>query len=227
MYYATRLSGQRYPSRNQMDIEMKGINVFDDATTVAVGRLEMLRTLTTGSSPAMGFPRDIPALTWPIAAEDAACFATNYRQSSLGFGRIQLERDVLMTIRLQLEDVQVYWVAEMTDPEIWAAIDIWKKVRRVPIAFKFEADDQWRVKLCTPEIPPGRLSNEQYRSPDRAPTAHTWHGLASLVGSGQIQMGASSDIPGVALRHVFVNVLLTKRLEQFTKEQSLVILDDC
>ena len=209
-------------SKSQMDMKMKGKNVSDDEPMVAVGRLEKLRTLRTASSPATGLPGDIPVLTCPIAARDAQCLASNYRHASLGFGRIQLEEGILMTIRLQLGEIQVYWVAEMTDPEIWAAIDMWKRVRRVPIAFKVESGDQWRVKFCTPEISSGKLSNEQFRTPDREPTAHTWHGLASLAGSGLLQMGATSDIPGVGLRRVFVSALLTERLEPFTKQRPLV-----
>jgi hypothetical protein len=210
------------PLENQMDIEMKGINVFDYEPMVAVGRLEKLWTLTKGSSPATDLPGDIPVLTCPIAATDAPGLESNCRQSCFGFGRIQLDESVLMAIRLQRGDIQVYWVAEMTDPETWAAIDMWKRVRRVPIAFKVEAGDQWRVKFCTPEISSGKLSNEQFRTPDREPTARTWHGLASLVGSGLLQRGATSDIPGLVLRRVFVNALLTERLEPFTKERPVM-----
>jgi hypothetical protein len=222
MYHAIRHLRGEIPLKNQMDIEMKGMNVLDNEPMVAVGRLEKLWTLRKGSSPATGLPGDIPVLTCPIAASDALCLESNNRQSCFGFGRIQLDESVLMTIRLQLGAVQVYWVAEMTDPEIWAAIDMWKGVRRVPIAFKVEAGDRWRIKFCTPEITSKKLSNEQYRTLDREPSAHTWHGLASLVGSGLLQMGATSDIPGLALRRVFVNALLTERLEPFTKERPLV-----
>jgi hypothetical protein len=102
MYHAIRHLRGEIPLKNQMDIEMKGMNVFDNEPMVAVGRLEKLWTLRKGSSPATGLPGDIPVLTCPIAASDALCLESNNRQSCFGFGRIQLDESVLMTIRLQL-----------------------------------------------------------------------------------------------------------------------------
>jgi hypothetical protein len=44
---------------------------------------------------------------------------------------------------------------------------------------------------------------------------------ASLAGSGRIQLNATTDIPGVRLEHVLVNILMTERLERVAKERSL------
>lgn len=44
-----------------------------------------------------------------------------------------------------------------------------------------------------------------------------WNDLAFLAGSGALQIGATTDIPGVRLEHVSVNVLMTKRLRASTK----------
>jgi len=205
-----------------MDIKMKATSVFDAEGLVAVGTLEKLQSLRTKLNQAAGLPGDIPVLTCPVAATDAHCLASNYGQSSFGFGRMQLEDGMLMTIRLQLGDLQIYWLAEMTDPEVWAAIDMWRRARRVPIGFKVDAGDQRRVKFCAPEVPLGKLDNEQFRTPDREPTAHTWHGIASLAGSGVLQTGATSDIPTVPLRRVFVNAVLTERLQPFTNDRPIV-----
>jgi len=111
---------------NEIETTMKGMNLFDAEGLVAIGTLEKLQSLRPKPNQAAGLPGDIPVLTCPVPSTDAHCLASNYSQSRFGFGRIQLEDGWLMTIRLQLGDLQIYWLAEMTDPEVWAAIDMWR-----------------------------------------------------------------------------------------------------
>jgi len=68
---------------------------------------------------AVGLPDDTPALTCLVTAADAHCLKTNYSASCFGFGYVELDDCVLVTLRLQLGDLQVYWLAEISDPEVW------------------------------------------------------------------------------------------------------------
>jgi len=53
--------------------------------------------------------------------------------------------------------------------------------------------------------------NEQFRN-EAAPSArHIWDGMATLAQSGILERQAATDIEGIPLRRVFVNLLLTKR----------------
>lgn len=53
----------------------------------------------------------------------------------------------IMTIRLQVGGTQVYWLADMTDPEVWSAIDVWTNAEKFPFALEFESGKKGTVFL--------------------------------------------------------------------------------
>ncbi|KML19762.1 MULTISPECIES: hypothetical protein [Burkholderia] len=205
---------------------MQGIRRFSGGErAVSIGTLEELQSFPMHWKwkQAAGMPGNIPVLTCPISMEDYDYLSSNQGRSNFGFGRVQLSSGMLMTIRMQLRGLQVYWLAEMTDPEIWRAIKMWQQAKRVPIAFKIDAGAGWDVTFCAHEIPEEKLSNEVFRTPDCEPTWHTWHSLATVAGSGLMQKQATTDIEGVPLRRVLVNAMLTKRLERFINERPSIV----
>ncbi|MDN7894245.1 hypothetical protein QZM93_37210 [Burkholderia cepacia] len=205
---------------------MQGIRRFSGGErAVSIGTLEELQSFPVHWKwkQAAGMPGNIPVLTCPISMEDYHYLSSNQGRSNFGFGRVQLSNGMLMTIRMQLRGLQVYWLAEMTDPEIWRAIKMWQQAKRVPIVFKIDAGDGWDVTFCAHEIPEEKLSNEDFRTPDREPTWHTWHSLATVAGSGLMQKQATTDIEGVPLWRVLVNAMLTKRLERFINERQSIV----
>ena len=189
---------------------------------VAIGRLEELQSF--GNRPAMAreLPENMPFLTFPLKTHEARCIPSSVENFNFGLGHMQLSDRMLMTMRLQLEGTQFYWVAEMTDPELWAAIDMWRKYERLPIGLKVLNADGWAAKfleVCFHDRP---LRDEIYRAaPQRDATVHDWHEMAGLV-TGVVQQQATTDIDHVPLQHVFACALLTKQYANFAEQEPLV-----
>ncbi|WP_066739189.1 hypothetical protein [Cupriavidus sp. D384] len=179
---------------------------------VPVGKLHALQSVGARFKQARGLPGNLPVLTCPIRQEDRRMFGPSYENTNLGFGCIDLEDgSKLQTIRFQMEDLQFYWVADIVDPVMWAAIDVWRIVGRFPFLFYMQNGDTWDATFSVVNAPFGSLRNEAFRrGANVAPSAATATELLSLVASGSLQAGATSDIPGVPLRHVFVNALVTE-----------------
>ncbi|WP_232448212.1 hypothetical protein [Burkholderia ubonensis] len=189
---------------------------------VAIGRLEELQSFGDRPAMARGLPEDMPFLTFPLKAREAACIPSSVGSFCFGLGRIQLSDRMLMTMRLQLEGTQFYWVAEMTDPELWAAIDMWRKYERLPIGLKVDNGDGWGAIFLETRFHNRTLRDEIYRAaPQRDATAHDWREMAGLV-TGFIQQQATTDIDHVPLQHVFASALLTKQYANVAEEELLV-----
>jgi hypothetical protein len=200
---------------------MNGTNVFG-GSSVALGRLEELKSFSVRPKVAVGLPDDCPVLTFPLRAREYRCLGSNHGRCNFGFGHMELEDGMLMTMRLQLDGVQFYWLAEMTDPELWAAIDMWRSVQRVPFGLKIENGDTWGIAFGAVDCAIDNLTDEKYRAgPQRIVTARDWKAMAGLV-TGVVQMQATTDIPDISLRHVFASALLTKQFEEVAGREPLV-----
>lgn len=195
---------------------MEDIKVINtESELVAIGRLVPLQDFKPRPKQTIGLPREISVLTCAIGPTEGYCLSRKPGEASFGFGHIELDDGPLMSIRFQLDDLQVYWVAQLTDPEIWAAIDVWKRAGRVPILFDVEEANRRHQMVCVIDLPSDTSRHDLHRlRPDRAPTGRTWQSMVSLAASGQLQMQATTDLQGIPLRHVLANVLLTKRLEK-------------
>jgi len=193
-----------------------------DTSVVATGHLLLLGLFNPRPKETIGLPGDISVLTFPISARHAHLFEKKYEDARFGFGHVELEDGPVLTMRFQLGDFQIYWVADITDPELWAAIDSWKRARRVPIMFAVDQAGRRNGYVAVVGIPGQTLPEEVHRDSDRRPTVDTWHAMASLAGSGLLQMQATSDIPGMALQHVLAGAVLTRRLEPFVHQRPLV-----
>lgn len=189
-----------------------------------IGKLEELQSLGTQFKQARGLPGNLPVLTCPISEEEGPLLQSHYNRTTFGFGCIELgDGSKLQTIRAQMGGLQFYWVADMVDPEVWAAIDMWRTVGRVPLLFRIENGESWDAMFFVADAITGTLRNEAFRnSMDSASSASTVAALLRLVSSGLLQAGATTDIPGVPLRHVFVNALVTERMSQFVDPSKVV-----
>jgi hypothetical protein len=154
-------------------------------------------------------------LMCPVAATDADCFAMKEGRGNFGFGTIQLRQGLVQSIRVQVNDVQIYWLTDMTDPEVWAAVDKWRKAKQALVQFNVRGAprEPGHSVFLKPGVPQGAYRNEQFRNAP-APSSETlWDGMAALAQSGILERQAETDIEGIPLRRVFVNLLLTKRFK--------------
>ncbi|MHA7684978.1 hypothetical protein [Cupriavidus sp. PET2-C1] len=189
-----------------------------------IGQLETLQSLGAQFEQARGLPGNLPVLTCPISEEQKHLLGSQGGRSNLGFGCINLaDGSKLQTIRLQMGGLQFYWVADMVDPEVWAAIDMWRTVGRMPFLFRIENGDFWDASFCVVDAITGPLRNEVFRrgaNPESSARAVTQ--MLGLVSSGILQEQATTDIEGMPLRHVFVNVLVTERVRKFIDKSATV-----
>lgn len=198
--------------------------LFTKSEFLPMGALEELQSLGVQFEQARGLPGNLPVLSCPISEEQKHLLESSGGKSVLGFGCINLVGgSKLKTIRFQMGGLQFYWVAEMVDPQVWAAIDMWRTVGRMPLLFRIENGQDWDAKFCVTGGPTGALRNEAFWSgANPGPSATAVTQLLRLVSSGILQEQATTDIPGVPLRHVFVNVLVTERVRKFIDQSKVV-----
>ncbi|HIH2750527.1 hypothetical protein L3V59_39350 [Burkholderia aenigmatica] len=196
---------------------MEAVFSLNADSLIAVGSLSKLKKFQA-SKLAKGLSADFPMLCCPIAAEDAHFISSGATRCGMGFGTIPAFGSPLMTMRLQLNGTQIYWLADLTDPEVWAAYDKWKRAGRVPISLDFDEGSQQECIFCVPEISRQRSDLEPLRVHAGKPlTDYVWKTMVTLAASGLLQRQAASDLSDVRLERVLVNLLVTKRLEPFVK----------
>ncbi|CAE6934313.1 hypothetical protein R70211_05298 [Paraburkholderia domus] len=206
---------------------MKGNNAYAAGqrrqVPVALGRLELLNSFADRPKLAEGLPDNMPVLTFPLKPYEARYVPMNPTSMCFGFGHMELSDRMLMTMRLQFAGTQLYWIAEMTDPELWAAIDMWRKYQRVPIGLKIDHGDGWNKVFVNVDWEIKTLRDEKYRAgPQRDATAQDWREMAGLV-TGYVQGQATTDIDDTPLQYVFASALLTKQYEKVANgEEPLV-----
>jgi hypothetical protein len=161
-----------------------------------------------------------PVLTSSCELDLLKKYARHDGAGCFGFGCIHVDDCPLLTMRLQIGALQIYWLADPSDPELWKTIDLWKKVGQAGFALAQGSNVaffSWDMRS-----PQTGMTVEQFRG--ECGRNRAWEFMqcaASLAGSGRIQLNATTDIPGVRLEHVLVNILMTERLERVAKARSL------
>lgn len=187
-----------------------------DRGIIALGSLVPLWLFKPRPEITFGLADNTPVLTCPVSESDAHHLMTRHRGSCFSLRRIDLDDGVLITIRLQLGDVQVCWLAEATDPQLWESIELWRRAGRVPTMLSIHAGEGRQQFFGVSDMPTHTPSMDAaWYGPNNLPTRYDWDRMASLVANGSWLAESTTDIQGAPVRHVFVNVLLTKRLEQF------------
>jgi hypothetical protein len=137
---------------------------------------------------------------------------------------IGMQHGLLQSIRVQLNDVQIFWLTDMTDPEVWDTIEKWRKAKEALI--KFDVRGQLR-ELGQPlflkaGVPQDTYRNEQFRN-SPAPSAQLiWDDTAALAKAGRLQQQAATDIEEIPLRRVFVSLLFTERFKPCVDADKMV-----
>jgi hypothetical protein len=210
----------------RLSVQIKGIEVMEAVISlntdpfIAVGditKLEQFPEFRT-SKLADGLPADFPMLRCPIANEDAKFIPTSVIRYRMNFACLPANNLPVMTMLFQINGAQIYWLADLTDPEVWAAYDRWKEAGRLPILLDFDEGNERDCTLCVPEIPRQRLAFEGLRGYDKNPPAdYVWKTMATISASGVLRHLAVSVLPDVRLERVLVNLLATNRVQPFVK----------
>ena len=103
-----------------------------------------------------------------------------WRVRNLTFGKFESESSVF--IRLRYRDMEIYWLVDHSDPEIWEAIAKWKRMGRVPIKFNVLYSQPEQSKLETVSMP---LDTSPFVDTGtqgfEGPTSFMWDGMAALT----------------------------------------------
>jgi hypothetical protein len=164
-----------------------------------------------------------PVLTANVDLDLLMNHATMDGKGNFGLGAIQAGDCVVLTMRLQVGTLQIYWLADASDSEVWKTIDAWKKGREAGFALmqgKKAAFFPWEIAG-----PQSQNSIEQFRSECGKDKAWEFtQTVLKLVDSGVVHYRATTDIPGVPLEHVLVNILMTDRLAETTEKETHKLL---
>jgi hypothetical protein len=161
-------------------------------------------------------PANLPVLTSHLDAETYKSLSSQPDAPvSLGFGLISPPEGPVMTILLQKGTVQVYWLVDMSDPQLWATIDAWKREGEVPFILMAPEGSEPERFAGTCELYVPKQLNE-WRKVASHDTHHViWIDVCALASCGVLQRQATTDIRGVNVVHVHVNALKTRRSAKF------------
>lgn len=143
-------------------------------------------------------------------------------RASFGFGGIAGPGFSVVTIRCQLGSMQFYWLADASDPEVWSPIDTWRANRQASVMMVENGLAMYSVHEI--DWIPGKSKS---RTDDMRVECGKDHSVAFLsfatllVASGLLEEQATTDLPGIPLSDVRVNVLLTERLKQYVLPEPL------
>lgn len=188
---------------------------------VAFGSISPNSEFKADSRLAKGLPGNLPVLSGILDVPDFETLTRAYGRGDspvcLGFGNMQAcsasgQMLSIMTIRLQLGGVQLYWLADMSDAEVWRAVDAWRKRKQLPISVGHSKQMLYMV----PDYAVGRMVLDSFRGEIRAEASPEFLDVVcGLASSGIVEAQATTDIPGVELQRVLVNVLMSPRLRKF------------
>lgn len=171
------------------------------------GTVQKARDFAEFSSTAASLKPETPVLVTTI---DLNRFLDASRANGMfGFGHFRAGDRIVLSFRLQSGAAQIYWLADSTDPNVWALIDDMKKVGEA--GFLLGGEEQsvfipW--KLMPQEDLIGAIRAECLARPGDHSDA-----VLDLARSGFVEKNATTDIPGIELDYVHVSILSMKPTE--------------
>ncbi|QGS32347.1 hypothetical protein [Cupriavidus metallidurans] len=140
-----------------MSLNLKRVNNFGDGV-LALGQVDfLLRFLSDPNPIAAGLPPYAMALTCPLAVPSIQDLPPDCSAPAT----IQIERDILdghhiLTVKLSLGELNIVWLTEPDDPDIWMFIDGWRQFGVVPIVLGVEEakEERYRIIMAIPECIP-------------------------------------------------------------------------
>lgn len=183
---------------------------------VSIGSLYQLELLREEFARASHLEGNLPVLSCLVPQEHMHLLNTGNMETRVGYGRFELDDGhQLQTIQIQIGSALFAWVTDMDDEVVWGAIDAWRSVGQLPLMLRLDKGTSWQGLCAVLKAPTGALENDIYRhEEDSRSTSERASQLFELVSSGRMQAQAKPLIPGVPLRQVFVNAMLTERVKQ-------------
>ncbi|WP_061958524.1 hypothetical protein [Cupriavidus pauculus] len=153
-----------------------------------------------------------PALICPVAASNAHCVPTPDVASFVCLEGILFHDCASLCIKVQLGGTQIVWLADMDDPEVWYAIERWKREKAVPIVIGVESGEGWDLETFIIPMRDGMRGLEALTKVRAQLSPAPWEDMANEVTREIVRLYAKTRIEGVQLRHVLAYPLLTKKM---------------
>ncbi|ALL67862.1 hypothetical protein K788_0001021 [Paraburkholderia caribensis MBA4] len=171
---------------------------------VQIGFVQKACDFTRTSKSASAMKPDTPVL---VSSVDLNRYLSLARvDGSFGFGHFRFEDRIVLSMRFQSGSAQIYWLADAADPSVWDAIDVMKKNEEVGFMLEEGARGAFVPYTLLPHQEDIRiLRAESLSHPDGLSDA-----AVELANSGLVQKNATTDIPGIKLEYVHVNVLASE-----------------
>jgi len=161
-----------------------------------------------------------PVLTCSAPASITDLLTSGQEEACLTFGSYEFAASVF--IRLRVRDVELHWLVDISDPEVWEAIDMWKTAGRVPVLFETGYAGQECLTFGAFDMPPNTDPFEYHGwfGKGDEPDAFIWDGMVALAEGGPLQSDQISELPVVPFRASFTMVVLTQRWQKYLNERS-------
>lgn len=110
--------------------------------------------------------------------------------------------------------MQFYSLADASDPEVWWTIDKWRANRLAPVVMVENGMAMYSIHKIDGVPGKSKIKTDDMRVECGRDNSAAFLSFATgLASSGLLEEQATTDIPGITLSHVGVNVLLTERLK--------------
>ncbi len=119
----------------------------------AVVRFDLLARFWRKPEMPEGLPLYAGALTCPVAAPDLASMPQDFSPATMTFENRQLGPHPIIEMRLSVGDLEIRWLADAKDPDVWQDISVWKQLKVVPVVVGVEQGTEWVYRFYLPEMP--------------------------------------------------------------------------
>jgi hypothetical protein len=205
-------SGVNRTARND-DNRMLGLPL------VSIGTLHRASEFARISTTASAMKPDTPVLGSPV---DMKRYLDLSRvEGTFGFGHFRVDGRIVLSMRLQSGAAQIYWLADSADPSLWAAIDVMKKNREVG----FMLEEGRQSAFVRWDLPPSDEDIRVLRAESLGHPGGLSNAAVELASSGQVEANATTDIPGVELKYVHVNVLASESVQHLLQALQTAVPD--
>ncbi|CAL8474782.1 hypothetical protein [Caballeronia sp. S22] len=169
---------------------------------------------------ARSLPSNYPVLSAPIEHQDlVAIVAQANSGTALRLATVDTPSGPLVVLTMQAGTCQINWVADASDPELWAATDTWRKTGRAAFALNIPTGGEKGAVFGTIDFKIPCEIEEVRKGATTNGSSNVWDAISALAASDILKQEARSFFPGIAVNRVLVCALMTERIRAVVKDK--------
>lgn len=118
----------------------------------AVGTIDLFARFWRKSEMPGGLPQHTLALTCPVTVSNLENLPPDLSPATVTFGQMQLGAHQVIAMKFAGGGVELLWLADAQDPDVWVAINSWKQVGAVPVVLGVEEQGEERYRFFLPTM---------------------------------------------------------------------------